>query len=633
MTDGTGTTSYTHDLLGRLTGTSRTPTGGGNPTTVGYTFDDAGRLTTITYPGNHTLARGYDNADRLTTVTDWANRTLTYTWTPDNTLATAAYPNGVTTTNTYDPTGNLTATTAATANATVLDLAYGYDNAGLLTTDTDQTDPATPVTCTYTYDPLARVNTVTGGPAPDTYTFDDAGHLTSAPGSTQLFDAAGQLTNSGTLTNPTTHTHDSLGQRTASTTTPPGGDPATTTYSYDAAGQLTAVTPPTGTSDTHTYDGDGLRATTTHTTAANTTTDTYTWDLSGNLPLLLQDATNTYLYGLGSSPYAQINNTTGAITYLHADQLGSTRTTTDNTATTTGTWTFDTYGNQTAHTGTGDTPFLYAGQYRDPATGLYYLRARHYDPATGQFLTRDPLTDTTRQPYAYTSGNPLQATDPSGLCSITTWLRDAGNLLTHGPRVGPSACDVEDQTITNSISKPGDLAAADLMIGQSDLAQGFLEGAGGPWPFGQQPCGPWASAGYGMGSAWIYSLGAIDPAAGVTGEGGILARGVGRATAAPKLWTWPLNKAATAAKTAGSGAVDRVGSAVSRASEWLGPDARAITNGAGDKIFLSKDGLRRIRTDINRPYPHQSPHAHVEELVNGSWVKSGPIYPTDVPAG
>ena len=32
----------------------------------------------------------------------------------------------------------------------------------------------------------------------------------------------------------------------------------------------------------------------------------------------------------------------------------------------------------------------YAGQYTDPATGLQYLRARYYDPATQQFLTVDP---------------------------------------------------------------------------------------------------------------------------------------------------------------------------------------------------------------------------------------------------
>ena len=87
-----------------------------------------------------------------------------------------------------------------------------------------------------------------------------------------------------------------------------------------------------------------------------------------------------------------------------------------------------------------------------------------------------------------------------------------------------------------------------------------------------------------------------------------------------------------AAETAGT-ATGRVSQTVSQASEWLGPEARSITNGAGDKIFLSRDGLRRIRVDIKQPYPHSSPHAHVEQLIDGSWVKSGPIYPSDVPAG
>jgi hypothetical protein len=44
-----------------------------------------------------------------------------------------------------------------------------------------------------------------------------------------------------------------------------------------------------------------------------------------------------------------------------------------------------------------------------------HLRARDYDPATGQFLTVDPAVDSTRQPYAYTGNSPLQLTDPSGL--------------------------------------------------------------------------------------------------------------------------------------------------------------------------------------------------------------------------
>ena len=64
--------------------------------------------------------------------------------------------------------------------------------------------------------------------------------------------------------------------------------------------------------------------------------------------------------------------------------------------------------------------------------------------------------------------------------------------------------------------------------------------------------------------------------------------------------------------------------------QFLGKDARVITNEAGDTIFLSKDGLRRVRFDINRPDPHLNPHSHVEMKVDGKWIKSGPIYPKDV---
>jgi RHS repeat-associated protein len=44
----------------------------------------------------------------------------------------------------------------------------------------------------------------------------------------------------------------------------------------------------------------------------------------------------------------------------------------------------------------------YADQYTDAETRFQYLRARYYDPATGQFLSRDPITAQTRSPYAYT---------------------------------------------------------------------------------------------------------------------------------------------------------------------------------------------------------------------------------------
>jgi hypothetical protein len=46
---------------------------------------------------------------------------------------------------------------------------------------------------------------------------------------------------------------------------------------------------------------------------------------------------------------------------------------------------------------------------------MYYLRARYYDPSTGQFISRDPMVASTRQPYAYAYDNPTNLTDPTGL--------------------------------------------------------------------------------------------------------------------------------------------------------------------------------------------------------------------------
>lgn len=56
----------------------------------------------------------------------------------------------------------------------------------------------------------------------------------------------------------------------------------------------------------------------------------------------------------------------------------------------------------------------------DPNTGLVYLRARWYDPSTGQFLSVDPLVAQTQQPYQYGGDDPINETDPTGLCGDTS---------------------------------------------------------------------------------------------------------------------------------------------------------------------------------------------------------------------
>jgi RHS repeat-associated protein len=135
--------------------------------------------------------------------------------------------------------------------------------------------------------------------------------------------------------------------------------------------------------------------------------------MTEGLPLILSDGTNSYIYGPGGLPVEQISSG-GTVSYLHHDQQGSTRLLTGTTGTVTGKCTYSAYGTPTCE-GATTTPLGYDGQYTSSDTGLIYLRARVYDPATAQFLTVDPVAGLTRALYTYANDDPLTYIDPTGL--------------------------------------------------------------------------------------------------------------------------------------------------------------------------------------------------------------------------
>ncbi len=401
MVDGTGESTYAYDQLGRLTETED-----GHGDTVGYEFDLGEQLKKITYPNGKAVTRGFDEAGRLASVTDWLENTTSFAYNPNSALTQTTFPEGTGNVDeyAYDRTGSMSEASFGKGAETLASLAYARDKLGQLESLAGAGLPGASEEA-FGYDENDRLTEA--GEA--SFEYDLAGNLTKAPGTNNTYDAASQLEAGTGLS----YAYDKLGERTEAT--PEAGQ--ATSYGYDQAGDLTSVERAAeGESPAievgYAYDGAGLIASRT----SGETTHHFAWDENAGLPLLLSDGQASYVYGPQGLPVESIEGETP--TYYHHDQLGSTRLLTNSSGETTGVFTYGPYGTPEGSTGTATTPLGFAGQYTDPETGLQFLRARFYDPATGQFMSRDPLEALTRSPYGYGNENPLRFVDPSGMdCS------------------------------------------------------------------------------------------------------------------------------------------------------------------------------------------------------------------------
>jgi RHS repeat-associated protein len=159
--------------------------------------------------------------------------------------------------------------------------------------------------------------------------------------------------------------------------------------------------------------------------------------------------------------------------YYHADGLGTTTSLSNAAGTLAQTYTFDSFGKQTASSGSLTNPFQYTGRELDSETGLYYMRARYYDPSAGRFLSEDPSDfNGGINFYAYVANDPVNWNDPLGLDRLS--YDQIANLVANNNASGQSdeliiCMAYKESTFDPDAALPGSQSARGL-LGVTDSA-------------------------------------------------------------------------------------------------------------------------------------------------------------------
>ncbi|MFD3735616.1 polymorphic toxin-type HINT domain-containing protein [Streptomyces sp. NPDC058632] len=376
---------------------------------------------------------------------------------------------------------------------------FRYDEAGNVLSVSDTSRSGTDNQC-FTYDHLRRLTeawtqattacadtpgaTVLGGPAPywTSYTYDKTGNRSTEVQHDTTGDTTKNVTSTYDYPAPGATAVRPHGLK-AVTRTGPGvttGD----SYTYDATGNTDTRTLGDGTTQDLDWDAEGRLAKVTEPVEGGSPEVTeYVYDADGNR-LIARTPTETTLYLGGTEITVAKGSTTpkgtryidlgGGHTAVQADDGTVSFTTADHHGT--ALLAIDAATQQVSRRRSlpfgdvrGEEPDVwpgtkgFVGGTQDASTGLTHLGAREYDPATGRFLSVDPIMDLTDPQqingYTYSNNNPLTFSDPSGLycdgCSVnnpdSVWAPDKG----HGPGCTTSGCYDKDGDFLYSTSGGG----------------------------------------------------------------------------------------------------------------------------------------------------------------------------------
>jgi len=365
---------------------------------ISYEYDSIGNITSAlygTYDETSSAVFGFETTyeydkNRVSKVRT-NDLSVQYEYYPDGKLKSITYPaltdgKVVRSEYTYDGLSRLTSLTNYKGTEVISSYSYTYDNNGNILT-VNETVGETQNNVAYTYDELNRILSVSGSKGADSYyEYDARGNrkanfeqIDFLSEETTEFDynEEDKLYYAKVGDNETSISYSSNGYRYVKQDN--SEDPEF--YIYDSQGRLNAKAFPAN------YVSES------GTQVVMYPINQYIWGPDRVLAQIDADDGKTYYYLYnGHGDVVQIIDTDGNIK---------------------NTYDYDVWGNFITKSETIDNPFTYFGQTYDETTGLYYLRARYYDPTTGRFTQQDPAEDGYNW-YVYGNQNPVMWVDYTG---------------------------------------------------------------------------------------------------------------------------------------------------------------------------------------------------------------------------
>lgn len=412
-------TNYVYDAAHRPT--SKTDTR--KNLTMKWEYNKIGNLINKTNYQGEVQHYNYDKSNRLVSMSAGTPIYIeaSYHYDPAGRLLSRILSSGVSTLYNYSNDGYLTSVKQISADGTQVDLReYVPDNMGnihkLTINNTEVID--------YTYDPAYRLLTANSNvDAHDlSYTYDAVGNRKTKTVNGQLqtyiYPNGNRLgeVRQGTATGPLLYSFDYDDNGSMIKKKNAAGQ-VLLQFNYDQRGLASSITELTKGNTAFTYDANAFRI------SKQNGTEVKNYYLDGeHLESVYNQKDELQATYLRGAVIDEIINgfersTNGVMenrTYHH-DQVNSVVAVTDHNGKLAQAQSFGPFGELFSSSGTSKNPMQFTGREQDSETGLYYYRARYYDPDLGRFISEDPIGfNGGINFYAYVGNNPLGANDPSG---------------------------------------------------------------------------------------------------------------------------------------------------------------------------------------------------------------------------